>query len=97
MATTSGPGVSGTFKVRHRRGTCGNPRTGEPVEVSPRVESAFEPSSCLSIRVDQRCGASGTDKALRGRCVVGLGTAFPPARTPLGSQASKQASQPTRR
>ena len=50
----------GTFKVRHRKArTARNPRTGEQVEVPPRVAPVFKPSRQLRSRVDQGSGLSG--------------------------------------
>ena len=50
----------GTFKVRHRKAhTARNPRTGEPVEVPPRVAPVFKPSSHFRSRVDRGSGVSG--------------------------------------
>ena len=41
-----------TFTVRHRKArTARNPRTGEPVEVPPRVAPVFQPSILLRDRV----------------------------------------------
>ncbi len=52
----------GTFKVRHRKArTARNPRTGEPVEVPPRVAPVFKPSSHFRSRVDRGAGWSGTE------------------------------------
>ena len=54
----------GTFKVRHRKArTARNPRTGEPVEVSPRVAPVFKPSRHLSSRVNRGSGTSGAFEA----------------------------------
>lgn len=51
----------GTFKVRHRKARMArNPRTGEPVEIPPRVAPVFKPSRHLSSRVDRSAGGSGT-------------------------------------
>ena len=52
----------GTFKVRHRKArTARNPRTGEPVEVPPRVAPVFTPSRKLRNRVDRGSGLSGAE------------------------------------
>ena len=48
----------GTFKVRHRKArTARNPKTGEPVEVPPRVAPVFKPSSHFRGRVDRGAGS----------------------------------------
>lgn len=50
----------GTFKVRHRKArTARNPRTGEPVEVAPRVAPVFKPSRHFRSRVDRGSRVSG--------------------------------------
>ena len=50
----------GTFKVRHRKvRTARNPRTGEPVEVPPRVAPVLKPSSHFLSLVDQGSGVPG--------------------------------------
>ena len=52
----------GTFKLRHRKARpARNPRTGEAVEVPPRVVPVFKPSRQLSSRVDRGSGGSGTE------------------------------------
>ncbi len=63
----------GTFKVRHRKArTARNPRTGDPVEVLPRVAPVFKPSRHLSSRVDR--GSGGLQPA-REAAVMANGTA----------------------
>ncbi len=53
----------GTFKVRRRKArTARNPRTGEAVQVSPRVAPALKPSSHLGSRADRGSGVSGTEE-----------------------------------
>ncbi len=49
-----------TFKVRHGKArTARNPRTGEPVEVPPRVAPVFTPSRKLHDRVDRASACPG--------------------------------------
>ena len=47
----------GTFKVRHRKARMArNPRTGESLQVPPRVVPVFKPSKHLRGRVDRDSG-----------------------------------------
>ena len=53
----------GTFKVRRRKArTARNPRTGEPVDVPPRVAPVFKPSIHFSSRVDRGSGMSEAEQ-----------------------------------
>jgi len=54
------------FKVRHRKARkARNPRTGEPVEVPPRVAPVFKPSIHFRNRVDRGSGVSGAKSPVR--------------------------------
>jgi len=58
----------GTFKLRHRKARAArNPRTGERVEVPPRVAPVFKPSSRFRSRVDRGSRASGTEQPFPAR------------------------------
>lgn len=58
----------GTFKLRHRKARTGrNPRTGETVDVPPRVAPVFKPSSRFRGRVDRGARVSGTEQPFPAR------------------------------
>ena len=58
----------GTFKLRHRKARkARNPRTGETVEVPPRVAPVFKPSSHFRSRVDRGSRVSATEQPFPAR------------------------------
>ncbi len=57
----------GTFKVRHCKARLArNPRTGEPVEILPRVAPVFKPSSHFRGRMVRTSGMSGEEEPADG-------------------------------